>query len=550
MKQLKINIDNQEYMYEKGTSLLEISFDFQNKFSFPILAAYINNDLEELDTTINKDCTVRFIDVLDRAGNRIYKKTLAFTLMYAMYLLFGLDGKIKISHSIDKSVLIETSVDLIEEDISKIKNKVQELIDEKLPIKKVYVKRTDAMEYFSRMKDGVKTDSLKYNTNTFVNLYKLGDIYNYFFSIMPINISCLTKFDLTYIDCNHFVMQFPVVQLDGDIPKYIARDKVMDVFKEYDDYLKKINIFSSADVNKLVSKREIAGIIKLDEVIANNKLLTIAEKIAHRKNEIKIVLIAGPSSSGKTTTSRKLSMFLKSFGMNPKPLSIDDYFKSRKETPKDANGNYDFESINAIRIEEFNADLNDILLGKEVKIPTFNFVIGEPEYKGKTLKLEENDILIVEGLHAINDELTKTIASDKKYKIYVSELTSLNIDDENFVSTSDVRLLRRIVRDARTRGYTAETTISSWDRVREGEEKYIFPYQNDVDMVYNTALVYEIGVLKLYATPLLYDIKTTSPYYEEAKRLLNFLRMFLAIPSDMIPTDSIFREFIGNSFFE
>ncbi len=550
MNKIRVTINNKQYEYQSGISLLEISNFFKDNFKFAILAAYVDNDLEELNTKITKDCNIKFIDLLDRTGNKIYQRTLYFALIYAVNLLYGVNNTIKICNSIDKGVLIKTSFNISENDIDNIKNKINELVSQNLVIEKTFAKRIDAIEYFNSLNDKVKADTLKYNTNTFVNLYKLGAIFNYFYSIMPPSISCLTNFDLTYISNNSFILQIPVIYLDGEIPEYINHSKMTAIFNEYDEYLKKINITSSADVNKLVSNGKISGIIKLDEVITNNKLLTIAEEIANKKDQLKLVLIAGPSSSGKTTTSRKLSMFLKSFGMNPIPLSIDDYFKNREETPKDKDGKYDFESLNAIRVDKFNEDLEKILNNETVEIPTFNFVTGQSEYKGNTIKLEKNDILIIEGLHAINEELTKMIPSENKYKLYVAELTSLNIDNQNVVSTSDVRLLRRIVRDARTRGYTAENTLETWNKVREGEEKYIFPFQNDVNAIYNTALIYEIGVLKLYATPLLYNVESTSPYYGEAKRLLNFLRMFLGIPSDGIPSDSIIREFIGNGFFE
>ena len=263
-----------------------------------------------------------------------------------------------------------------------------------------------------------------------------------------------------------------------------------------------------------------------------------------------MVLIAGPSSSGKTTSSKKLSLYLKSFGLNPKPISIDDYFLPRDKTPRLSNGEYDFESIRAIDTDLFNSQLTSLLNGEEVSLPTFNFVLGIPEFKGKKLRLGENDILIIEGLHGLNEELTSHIKRENKYKIYISPLTDLNIDNHNMVSTSDVRLLRRIVRDNRTRGYSANDTIRKWNLVREGEERYVFPFQDEADKIFNTALIYEIGVLRLYAEPLLYEIKEEDENYEEARRLLDFLGMFLCIPTDSVPTDSILRECIGNSFFE
>ena len=295
---------------------------------------------------------------------------------------------------------------------------------------------------------------------------------------------------------------------------------------------------------------KISDIIKLTETISSNKLLELAKEIYSKRSTLKIVLIAGPSSSGKTTTAKKLAMFLKSFGMNPKSLSIDDYFLNREDTPKLENGEYDYESISAINIDLFNDHLTRLINGEEVSIPTYNFIKGKGEYLGNRIMLNNDDILIIEGLHAVNEDLTKAVAKDRKYKVYISPLSDLNIDNHNMISNSDVRLLRRIVRDNRTRGYSAEDTIKTWDSVRDGEEKYIFPYQGDVNYVYNSSLIYEIGVLKLYAEPLLYGIDNTSVYYEEVIRLLNFLNMFVGIPTDEIPNDSILREFIGGSYFE
>ena len=278
--------------------------------------------------------------------------------------------------------------------------------------------------------------------------------------------------------------------------------------------------------------------------------MDLAKEIEARRDSIKLVLIAGPSSSGKTTTSRKLTMYLKAFGFNPKPLSIDDYFVDREDTPKLPNGDYDFECIGAVNTELFNEHLSKLIAGEEVSIPTFNFFKGKGEYLGNKIKLEENDILIIEGLHAINEKLTSSISKDAKFKVYLSPLSDLNIDNHNMISNSDVRLLRRIIRDNRTRGYSAEDTISKWQNVRNGEEVNIFPFQNDVDFVFNTSLIYEICVIKLFAEPLLFGIDNTSPCYEEVVRLLNFLDMFVGIPTDEIPSDSILREFIGGSYFE
>ena len=352
------------------------------------------------------------------------------------------------------------------------------------------------------------------------------------------------------MDSNSLLLAFPVALGDGVIPPYIHREKIEEAYNENYTLASKLGIFTASDINKTVATGRINDIIRLNEVIANNNLLKLSQEIYDKVDKIKLVLIAGPSSSGKTTTARKLSMFLKSYGLNPKYLSIDDYYKERDEIEKLDNGDYDYESLKAIDVKLFNEQLNKLLKGEEVSIPTYNFIRGEKEYLGKKLILNKKDILIVEGLHGLNEELTFDIPKENKYKVYVSPFIDLNVDDLNMVSTSDLRLIRRIVRDYRTRGYSAVETIKTFNNVRNGEEKYIFPYQQEADFVYNSSLIYEIGVLKLYVEPLLFDIDSTLECYEEVRRLINFLAMFLTIPTDSVPSDSILREFIGGSYFE
>ena len=548
MGKINVIIDNENYDFDEGITLLEIAKKF--KSDNPILAAYVGNEIQSLDAKIIDNATIKFITVMDPIGNRMYQKGLVFLLTYAFKELFGYGYHIKTCHSIDKAIKIRTNLKLNNIRINKIKEKMLEIVKNDLPIKRCLVSRKEARKYFLEIMDNAKADTFLYTTNHYVTLYKLGDMYDYFFYKLPISTSALKDFDLYMLDSNSFVLQFPTLTDDGKIPEYVNRDMIIKAFDE--DYLlsKKLGIFNSTDINKAATDGKISDIIKLTETISSNKLLDLAKEIFENKENIKIVLIAGPSCSGKTTTSKKLAMFLKSFGLNPKSLSIDDYFLDREDTPKLSNGDYDYESVNAINIDLFNNHLKRLINGEELDIPTYNFFKGKSEYIGKKIKLSGRDILIIEGLHAINEELTKAVAKDKKYKVYISPLSDLNIDNHNMISNSDIRLIRRIVRDYKTRGYSAEETIATWGRVREGEEKYIFPFQNDVDYVYNSSLIYEIGVLKLYAEPLLFGINDKSDYYEEVIRLLNFLDMFVGIPTDEIPNDSLLREFIGSSYFE
>ena len=549
MNNIKITINNEVFEFPRGIKLIDIA---KEKYSegIPCLAAYIDNELSSLDKTIDEDCEIRFLNYLDPIGNKIYQKGLTFLLVYAFKELFGYDYSVKLSHPIDKSIKIRTNYKLTEDVLKDIKNKMQEIVDKDLPIERCLVKRKDARKYFKSINYESKADTFIYNTNHHVTLYRLGDLYDYFFSIMPISTKDLDNFDLYYINETSFLLQFPTVDNNGKIPEYKHLDKILTVFN-YDYILsKRMGIFTSADFNKVVAEGKENDIIKLTEVVSSGNLLGLAKAIDDNENKIKLVLIAGPSSSGKTTTSRKLAMYLKVFGFNPKYLSIDDYFVDREKTPLLPDGNYDFESIDAINIELFNDHLKRLRDGEEVSIPTFNFYKGKSEYLGHKIKIEKDDILIIEGLHAINEKLTSSIPKEEKYKVYVSPLSDLNIDDHNMISNSDVRLLRRIVRDNRTRGYSAEDTIKKWQDVRDGEVKNIFPFQNDVDFVYNSSLIYEIGVLKLYAEPLLYRIRHSSPQYEEAVRLLNFLNLFVGVSTDEVPSDSLLREFIGKSYFE
>lgn len=548
MEKIKINILDNYYSYDKGISLLDVANDFKDKYEYSILAGFVDNEFCELNYCLNRDCSIRFVTASDSVGNTIYKKGILFVLLYAFKLIYGSCSTLKACHSLGKGIRMKSDNALNEDDLNNIKSKMKELIEKDLRIEKVLVDKGSAIDYFINNGDLEKANTFKYLTNHYVNLYKIGDYYNYFFSYMPISTGVFTSFDLSLVDDNNFILVIPSVGVGA--PEVKDYDLLLDAFNICYKRAKKLGIFTSSDVNEIVASGKIGDIIKITEVISSNDLLNIARNIYDYGDKIRVVLLSGPSSSGKTTTARKLSMFLKSFGYNPVALSIDDYFVERKDTPRLPNGDYDFESIRAIDVSLFNDNLNRLLAGEEVKIPTFNFKKGVKEYLGNTLKLGDKDILIIEGLHALNDELTYDIDKDKKYKIYVSPLTDLNIDNYNMVSNSDLRLIRRILRDNRTRGYSAEHTISTWQNVRDGERKYIYPNHSNADVVYNTSLIYEIGVLKLYVLPLLYEIDSKSPSYYEAVRLINFLGMFSAISSEEIPSESILREFIGNSYFE
>ena len=547
MEKVKVTYLGKSYMYPKDITLEDISKDFQENYSETIIMAEVNGRPYELNYKVTDDVTVDFFDLTSPTGNRVYESGLIFVLEKAC--LNMLNSEIEVKYSIDKGIYIKTYKKITKEDLDKVSREMKEIVKRNLPIQKNLVNRLEAIEYYKSTKSYDKVNVLKYSVNTNVNLYRLMDIYNYFFSYLPVSTGALKEFKLTYIDQNSFVLRYPNIYYLNKIPVYKHHDKLFNEFKKYDEWSEKLGIENVSSLNSRVTKGNVDDIVLLSENIQNNSLFRIAETIYNNK-KLKLILLAGPSSSGKTTTSKKLELFLKGFGLNPIAISIDNYFVDRDKTPRLPDGSYDFESLNSINVELFNKNLKDLLDGKEVTLPVYNFITGKSELSDESIKLGEKEILIVEGLHALNEELTYSIDRKNKYKIYLCPLTVLSLDNHNRIRTTDNRLLRRIVRDNRTRGYSASDTLSSWGKVREGEEKYVFPFQDEADVIFNTSLIYELGVLKTYAEPLLYSVEESDPMYKEAVRLLNLLKNILPISNDYIPVDSIVREFIGGGYFK
>ena len=435
------------------------------------------------------------------------------------------------------------------EDIKELENKMKDIVKENIQIDKLSVSRLDAIKYFENKNQLDKVKVVKQKSNTQINLYKVDDTYDYFYGKLASTTGVIDDFKLTYIKNNGFVVSYPSVYNPECTLDYVHHEMLFEKFLDYTKWGRKIKISNGADLNEVVSKGNYNELIQIAETYYNSQLSKIADKIEENK-DIRIVLISGPSSSGKTTSSKKLSIQLKSRGINTYPISIDDYFFDREKTPKDKNGKLDTESLNAVDVTLFNKHLTKLLNGETVELQEYNFVSGKREYNGRRVKLEKKDIIVIEGLHGLNDELTLSIDRKQKFKIYISPLTQLNIDNHNRIHTSDTRKLRRIVRDNRNRGHNASQTLAKWKEIREGEEKYIFPYQDEADVIINSALVYEIGVLKTYVEPLLFNVSENDPMYPEAIRLINLLRNFLPIPSEDVPKDSLLREFIGRSCFE
>ena len=548
IEEVKVTINGKEESVPVGTTLLQLSKEYQKDYRFPIILASVNNIYKELSYVVNESCGITFYDLNSKVGNRAHIAGLTFLLIVAVKEIFGMDANIKVMHSLDKGIYIKTSFPLTETILKSIAKKMLKIVEMDLSITKVSVDRISAIHYFESINDLAKAKIMKYNTNTSITLYRLSNYYNYFYGQMPPSTACLKEFKLTYVDDNGFVLQFPTEYSHNQIKAYVHHPNMFKVFKECREWTKLMKIETIADLNGVVSRGKIADLIRIDETLQSNRLLSVARKIVDNKKDKKIILLAGPSSSGKTTTTTKLCMYLKSFGLNPKMISMDDYFVDRDKTPVNEKGEKDYESIDAVDNELLTKQVDDLLNGKEVVAPIYNFKEGVKEFV-KEMKLDKDDILLIEGIHALNPKVLKEIPAKNKFKIYLSALTELNIDYHNRFPTTDNRLLRRIIRDNRTRGYSVVDTLKVWNNVRNGEEKYIFPYQDEADITINTALIYELGVLKTYVEPLLYSVDEDSVYYEEAKRLLNVLRLILPIPSESIPDDSIIREFIGGSCF-
>lgn len=551
-KMIKLNYKNLETReYKAETKAIDIIEDFKKYYNYDILAAKLGNEIIELTDPITKSGMIDFFDRSTMVGNEVYARSLQFMLVLAVKRVLGIESEIIIEHSIDKGIYCEIVKGELDKPIlKKIEEEMRNITKEDLIFTKMSVSRIDAMNFYKKRKQMDKVKALKYISNTYINLYRLDTVYDYFYGEMAYSTKAINDFALTYIKGNSFVLSYPSITNPECTLDYKHHNMVFDTFLDYTKWGKTIHVSNAAELNEIVSKGEYEQLIHLAEAYFNNQLSKAAEKIYENKDNVKIVLIAGPSSSGKTTTSKKLEVYLKSKGIHTYPISVDDYFINKKDTPLDENGKLDLESLKAVDVSLFNKHLSKLLEGEKVCIPKYNFITGEREYGKRWVQLQKNDVIIVEGLHGLNEELTLSIERKNKFKIYISPLTQLNIDNHNRIHTSDTRKLRRIVRDNKHRGYTAADTLRQWDTIRKGEEKYIFPYQDDADIVINSALLYELGVLKTYAEPLLFSVEETDEMYPEALHLINFLRNLLPIPSDTVPTDSVLREFIGGSCYK
>ena len=547
---IKVTFNNDDtYQYPKSVKLLNIAKERQNQFKYKIVGAIVDNNLRELDYLLEEDANVKFFDTTSSYGNRFYSRSLSFLFIIAAKEVLK-ECKVTVEHSLSKGLYCEIHKEgpIDATLVKKIEDKMREIADKDIPFVKAKYSKTEAEKLFIEKGQYDKLELLKHRDKDSINIYSCMGYYDYFYGYLVPSTGYLKIFELLYYPPG-IVLRFPVRTNPNEIPEFVDQPKLFNIFREFEEWGKIMEIENISQLNDYIAKDSIKELIWVAEALHEKKLAEIADRICSSEERKKLVLISGPSSSGKTTFTQRLSIQLKVNGLKTVAISIDDFFKNREDTPKTPEGEYDFETIDAIDIDLFNKLINDLISGEEIELPYFNFHTGNREWRGKKLKISEEHIILVEGIHGLNDKLTKSIDMGKKYKVYISPLTHLNIDNHNRVPTSDLRLIRRMVRDYQFRSTDALTTIKRWDSVRRGEDKYIYPYQEAADIMFNSSLVYELTILKKIAMPLLEKIDKTMEGYVEAKRLMKFLNYLRTADSKCIPINSILREFIGNSCF-
>lgn len=548
LKMCKVTVLGKEREYPETTTYEDLAAEYQKQYEDRIVLVLADNRLRELRKTIEPG-EISFVTSADKAGKKAYRRSVTLLMQKAVHNLFGDKGiTVRVMHSIGQGNYCELVGDMpvSQEVILKLKLEMMRLADANIPLEKKTLSTHDAVSLFSKLGMTDKERLFRYRRSSKVNIYELDHYKDYFYGYMVPSTGYLQYFDLTSYK-NGFMLLYP-----GSNSKVVdvfkPSDKLYETLDEASEWAHTMGVGTIGALNDAIAEGRIQDIILVQEALMEKKIGQLADKIKQAKDK-KFIMIAGPSSSGKTTFSHRLSIQLMAHGLKPHPVPLDDFYVDRDKTPRDADGNRDFECLEALDVERFNSDMNRLLNGEETELPVFNFKTGKREAKGRMLQLGTEDVLVIEGIHGLNDKLSYSLPSESKFKIYISALTQLDIDEHNCLPTTDGRLLRRIVRDARTRATSAKETIAMWDSVRRGEEKYIFPFQEGADVMFNSALVYEMAVLKQYAEPLLFAIEQDCTEYLEAKRLLKFLDYFLPVPGDNINNNSILREFIGGSCF-
>ena len=534
--------------YPEGTTWMEVAREHQKAYEYDILLVRVNGKLQELHKQV-KDCELSFVTAKDKPGMSAYQRSASLMMLKAFYSVAGAGNveKLMIDFSIGRGFFVEARGNFVlnQEFLDAVKAKMREYVERKIPIMKRSVSTDDAIELFEKLGMYDKARLFRYRMVSRVNIYSIDGFEDYYYGYMVQNTGYIRHFDLIPYHYG-FVMVMPDRNTPDVLHKFTPSDKLFATLSESTEWGRLMDLETVGALNDRIAKGDMSHLILIQEALQEKKIAEIAAQIAARKNA-RFVMIAGPSSSGKTTFSHRLSVQLEAIGLKPHPIAVDNYFVNRVDSPRDEHGNYNYEILECLDVELFNRDMTGLLEGKRVELPYYNFKKGIREYKGNFLQLGEGDILVIEGIHCLNDRLSYTLPADSKFKIYISALTQLNIDEHNRIPTTDGRLLRRMVRDARTRGSSAQETIRMWPSVRRGEEENIFPFQEEADAMFNSALVYELAVLKQYAQPLLFAIPKDSEEWLEAKRLLKFLDYFIGVSSEDIPKNSILREFIGGS---
>ena len=547
---VKVTIDGVTKEYPKGTVFEEIAGEYQPKFEDMIALVIENGKIRELIKTAEKDSALSFLTIRDNTGHKTYVRTAEMTLVKAVYDVLGEKvRKVKIEFTIGQGYYCKVDMDekLGLKHVKQIGERMRELVEADLPITKKSYPIDDAMEIFKAHKMDDKVKLFRYRRGSFVNIYCLDGYYDYYYGFMLPSTGYVKYFDLQKYESG-LVLILPEKENPTVLEEFKPLPKLFHSMEISSDWGEKLGVDTVSDLNDQIRKGRFNELVLVQEALQERRISEIASEIVSR-GKVKFVMIAGPSSSGKTSFSHRLSVQLRTHGLTPHPIGVDDYFVDREKTPKQPNGDYDFECLEAIDTKLFNDDMCALLAGERIELPTFNFVTGKREYKGDYKQLGPDDILVIEGIHGLNDKMSYALPAESKYKIYISALTTLNIDEHNRIPTTDGRLLRRIVRDARTRGASAKRTIQMWPSVRRGETENIFPFQESADSMFNSALIYELAVLKQYAEPLLYNIVPGEPEYFEAVRLLKFLSYFLGVSTEELPKNSIVREFVGGSCF-
>ena len=547
-----VKINGQDKFFEEGIQYQLIAEQYQRDYDSQIALVIVNGKIQELMKRLTKDCELEFITYASVTGHKTYVRSAIMLMMKAIKDVVGMEAavNVKVEFTIGAGYYcsFKNGLKMDADTIEKVKDRMSELADKHIPVTKKAYHADDAVAIFKELGMKDKVSLFRYRRSSNINVYCLGDYYDYYYGYMLPNTGYIKCFDLFPYE-EGMILLLPEIDAPDTLPEFVPKKKLFQTLMVTAEWGEEMGIDTVGDLNDWICEGSINDLILVQEALQERRIGEIARDIARREG-VKFVMIAGPSSSGKTTFSHRLSIQLRTYGLKPHPIGLDNYYLNHEDTPLDEDGRPDYECLEALDVEQFNKDMSELLSGKAVQLPTFNFKTGRREYSGKYTKLEKDDILVIEGIHGLNEKMSHSLPAESKYKIYISALTCLNIDEHNRIPTTDGRLLRRMVRDARTRGTSAKKTIDMWPSVRRGEEKYIFPFQEEADAMFNSAMIYELSVIKQFAEPLLFSIKKDEPEYHEAKRLLKFLEYFLGVSSEQLPNNSLCREFVGGSCFD